>query len=98
MIGTSTSSTLALALSVALTAAACDRPEPSKSLALQDKEKRPVETWQQVGVVAGEDINRVYVVNSRSGLVCEHEFLDSPTEPGRRFSVVSCSLPGSLDR
>jgi hypothetical protein len=70
----------------------------SKSLALLDEEIRPVATWQTVGVVKDAEFNRVYVVNSRSGLVCEHEYFDSGRDKGRRVSNVNCSLPDSFYR
>ena len=88
----------ALLVGAAVAVTACRESDASKSVALKDEELRPVATWQQVGVVKDNEITRVYVVNSRSGLVCEHEYLDSPTKPGRRFNVVSCSLPDSFYR
>lgn len=86
MISVSTAIRILFTLLFAMVLAACNGPDA------------PVSTWQQVGVVKDGVITRVYVVNSHSGLVCEHEHYDSSTQPGSRNSLVNCSLPDALNK
>jgi hypothetical protein len=83
-----------MAAGVAAVLVGCQGPAVPKSLILQDEERRPIGAWQQIAVAPSGEITRVYVLNSRSGFVCEHEFMDSPIEPARRIMVVNCSAPG----
>jgi len=73
--------------------AACKQPAPQKSLELQFEELRPVGTWQGVGTTSDSLGSRAYVVNTRTGVICEYEFHDSQGKPGERFSLSTCDLP-----
>lgn len=73
--------------------AACRAPAAQKSLEQQLEERRPVGAWQGVGTTRDEAGSRAYVVNTRTGAVCEYEFLDSVAKPGERFAVTTCDIP-----
>lgn len=84
------------AFGAATALAACQEKAAQKSLQIQYEEMRAVGTWQPIGVVRDDLITRTYVVNTRTGVVCEYEHLDSQSKPGERFSLATCEPPPSL--
>ena len=81
------------ALIVLVSLAACKPQAAPKSMEQQFEERRPVGTWQGIGTTSDELGSRAYVVNTRTGTVCEYEFHDSRGKPGERFALSTCDIP-----
>lgn len=57
------------------------------------EQANPVGRWQSAGILKDGDIIRVYVMNSRTGLVCEHEFSNG-ADAGSRARDTNCTGSG----